>query len=101
MKEIFMKVKAKSFIDEEGNKFIFPGYLYGKEDEVPFENRFWSIALDIRAATGVRMEAGWFEFDDENFPHFQLEINSAGFAHGSEPAYLYAGPKFDELMKNK
>lgn len=96
-----MKVKAKSFIDEDGNKFIFPGYIYREEDEVPFESYFWSIALDIRTATGIRMEVGWFEFDDENFPHFQSELASAGFAHGSETVYLYAGPKFDDLIKNK
>lgn len=96
-----MKVKAKSFLDEDGNKFIFPGYIYREDDWVPLESHFWSVSITMRTVTGIRMEDGWFEFDDGNFPHFQSEIASAGFAHGSETVYLYAGPKFDELINNK
>ena len=93
-----MKVKAKVFEDNQGNRFIFQSYTYSVDDvTIPLETTFWSIGIGMNMATGIKMLDGWKEFDDENFPHVVIDLISNGFAHGGATAYAFEGPLFDEI----
>lgn len=93
-----MKVKAKVFHDGKGNRMIFPCFMYKVDDpDIPLATYFWSYGLQLSVATGLEMEDGWLEFDDEYFPHFIMDVGSRGFAHGSATAYLFDGPQFKEI----
>jgi nucleoside-diphosphate-sugar epimerase len=86
--------KARVFVDGIGNRMIFPGWIWEVGDDTPAT--MWAAAMEIRAAVGLRMEEKWLEFDPANFPHIKMDVGHAGFAHGSEQVYLFAGPAFDE-----
>ncbi len=95
-----MKVKAKVFHDGKGNRMIFPCFVYKiNEENIPLETYFWSYGLQLGVATGLEMEKGWFEFDDNVFPHVKMEIGSYGFEHGYATAYLFDGPQFEDHQK--
>ena len=87
-----MKSKAKVFADQRGNRMMFPAYIYDEGEHIPAN--LWSVGMTIQAATGLKMEADWHEFDRSAFPHIKTDIGSAGFAHGSEDVYIFDGPEF-------
>jgi hypothetical protein len=87
-----MKSKAKVFVDPQGNRMMFPFYIYDEDEQAPAN--LWSIGMSMQAATGLKMESEWFEFDRSKFPHIKTSIGSQGFAHGSEDVYLFDGPAF-------
>lgn len=93
-----MKARAKVFCDDKGNRVLFPAYIYRGNDEVPGDAFWFTERLQMKTATGLDMEADWFEFDDEVFPHVKMPIYSSGFALGLEHVFLFDGPEFEEAM---
>ncbi len=91
------QTKAKVFKDPSGNRMLFSMYMYREGDDVPLATTFWDIGWGFRIATGLEMEKGWLEFDDEAFPHVVTDIGSRGFLHGRATALVFAGPIFDEV----
>lgn len=93
------QAKAKIFVDHKGNRFLFPAYVYpeGSDDLIPLATTFWSIGLEMKVAVGIDMEEGWFEFDDEKFPHVVTTLIHPGFAHGGATTWVFEGPTFDEV----
>jgi hypothetical protein len=93
-----MNARAKVFRDDNGNRMVFPGWVYYDRAAEPLETTWWSRAMMMRTATGLEIEDGWLEFDPEKFPHIDTTIGSRGFAHGSERVFVFAGPAFDEIL---
>ena len=72
-------------------------YMYGEDDLIPTATTFWSIGMGMNVATGINMEEGFLEFDDDNFPHVVGEVGSRGFEHGAATAYYFDGPLFEDV----
>ncbi|MBO9428137.1 hypothetical protein [Sulfitobacter sp. R18_1] len=96
-----MKARAKVFCDDKGNRVLFPAYIYRGNEELPGDAFWFTERLRMRTATGLDVEADWFEFDDESFPHIKTSIGSSGFAHGAEDVFLFDGPEFEEAMAHQ
>lgn len=89
-----MKATARVFKDQDGNRMMFPAYIYRDDEEI---ETLSDQSMMIKLSTGLEMENELYVFDDEVFPHFKTRVGSAGFAHGSESVYLFDGPEFDAL----
>jgi hypothetical protein len=96
------KAKTYVFTDPNGNRMIFPSMLIRDNDpDAPLVTSLFFQQLMICTATGLKCDAELEEFDLEAFPHVNTMILSGGFAHGGATVYLFAGPKFDEVLNQK
>lgn len=91
------KMRAKVFRDADGNRMLFPAYIYSDKADEPLETWWFCKGIAIRNATGLKMERDWLEFDSKHFPHVETRIGSRGFAHGSETVLLFDGPEFSKV----
>lgn len=90
--------KTKTFLDRKGNRSIFPSLIIFSDDPNPRSE--YDIECEARGITSyidIKLEDGWLEFDEDNFPHIKGELLSPGFVHGAATSYVFAGPLFDEI----
>ncbi len=94
--------KTQAFSDRDGNRFIIPSYIIYEDDEdAPsgFDVISKAMTLAISLGSSVKLEQGWFTFDEYDFPHVSIELRSSAFFHGACTAYAFEGPLFDEIAK--
>ena len=94
--------KTQSFTDRNGNRFIIPSYIIYEDDEnAPsgFDVIAKSMTLSLSLGSEVKLDQGWFIFDEYNFPHISIELRSSAFLHGACTAYAFEGPLFEEVLK--
>lgn len=92
--------KTQSFTDRDGNKFIIPSYIIYDEDEnAPsgYDIMCKAMTLSLALGSDVKLNEGWFSFDEYNFPHVSIELLSNRFLHGACTAYVFEGPLFNEI----
>lgn len=87
------------FVDEKGNRFIFPGY---RDTSTGDTRTSWGYSLQICSALNVKQETEKFrvtldENNNMNFPHVLADATAPGFAHGGSEVWIIGGPTFDEI----
>jgi hypothetical protein len=92
-----MKARARVFRDDQGNRALFPAYIYRGNEELPGDAFWFAERLRMRAATGLDLEPEWLEFEDQEFPHVKAPVYSRAFVV-PEDVFLFDGPKFEEAM---
>lgn len=97
-----MKCKTKVFIDNKGNRCVIPSMIIRENDENARSNYdVSSEAHNLTIFTELDLEKDWYEFDDDIFPHVVTELRSHAFLHGYATAYVFDGPLFDKIKKEK
>jgi hypothetical protein len=93
------EIKFPVFVDNRGNRFVFPG-LYSSIEEGKSVD--WFFCRKICCALGVTEEKEPLRVEKDEagvmtFEHVKAEAGGPGFAHGSGNVYLIGGPEFDAI----
>jgi hypothetical protein len=88
--------KFPVFVDQKGNRFIFPG-LY--TSDIDGRSATWSYCLQLEIALKVKKEAETFDVvPGIGYSYVESEATSPSFAHGGDIVHLIGGPLFDEVV---
>lgn len=95
-----MTSRAQVFCDKRGNRFIVPSYIVDIDGDVSGSDSILQAMTMSNALRGeVTLEKEWLYFERNLFPHVSTELISSAFLHGAATVYMFAGPIFDEIVK--
>ena len=81
---------------------MFPSFVIRETDEetrAGYNVITESMMISLALGDDITLEKEWFEFDDENFPHFVADLRSKRFFHGAATTYIFDGLLFEQVKE--